>query len=147
MAERQIAGNKLPLWRGTGTGSPETFELMACLTSLSINQGSNTISTPTFCGVLKGSGDNAVSINFDIVPLFDAASGKVGFDDLQADYKAHTIHNWRVTTATNVSGDPIMTFTGFISEMNWKMTADGTPMSGTGTLEVNDNGITTTLAV
>jgi hypothetical protein len=145
MTERQISGSKLPLWRGTGTGTPETFDLMACLTSVGVSQGSNSITTDTFCGTLSSGGTNNATISFDIVPVFQSASGKVTFAQMQDDYKNHVVHNWKITTAINVTGDPILAFEGFITELNWTMGADGSPMSGTGTIQVDGDGITTTI--
>jgi hypothetical protein len=146
MAERPLSGKDLLLYRGTGTGSPETFELVACLTSNDINQTKSQISTETKCGTIKLPGTKSATVPFAFIPYLSPDAGKVAMGTMQTGYENDTSSNWKATTVAAVAGDPIFTFKGFLSELSWKADANGA-FSGSGTIEVDDDGVTLAFAV
>jgi hypothetical protein len=83
MAERPLSGKDLLLYRGTGTGSPETFELVACLTSNDINQTKSQISTETKCGTIKLPGTKSATVPFAFIPYLSPDAGKVAMGTMQ----------------------------------------------------------------
>ena len=130
MAERQLAAKSMLLYMGTGAGSPEIFELIACSTSHGLNQSSSPITTETFCGQLSVPGTKDATAPFAMIPNIDPAAGKVALDTLQTAYAAGTAKNWKMTTAGQAAGDPIISFTGFISEFNYDASGDFFNTSG-----------------
>ncbi len=91
MAKRNLSGKDLLLYRGNGeTTGAETFDLMACLESNDINQGSNTLTAGTKCGTLKLPGTKNASVSFSLIPYLDADATEVSLDTMDADYKSGT---------------------------------------------------------
>lgn len=148
MAERELAGKLLLLFRGNGEPTNETFSLVACLTSNDINQTSSTTSTETKCGTIKLPGTKAATVPFSFIPRLSPEAGKVAMETLQDDYKNDVVSNWKATTqkalSGNVAGEPIFTFRGFISELSWKA-GTGDAFNGSSTIEVDDDGVTLTM--
>lgn len=145
MAERQLAGKDLLLFRGNGEATNETFSLVACLTSNDIAQTSSSVQTETKCGKVTLPGPQSVTVPFAFIPNLSPAAGKVAIETLQNDFKTGQVSNWKATTlkalaTPGVAGEPIFTFRGFLSDLHWKSgTTDS--FNGTSTIEVDYNGV------
>lgn len=131
---------------GGGTGATATavlgemFKLMVCIESNTISQSSNVNTTETKCGTVKLSGTKDASVNFGIIPMFSPAAGKVALETLQADYETGEDVNWKITTVAAAVGDPIFTFRGFLSQFDYDFNV-GTPAKASGTIQVDQDGI------
>lgn len=123
----------------------ETMDPLACLENNDISQTLNLITTDTKCGRLVDAGTEEASIDFSLVALIDPDGNKVSLVALQEVFKAKEERNWRITTADQAAGDPIFTFSATLTSYNIP-TGTNDPLRASGTLTVNEDGITLTEA-
>jgi hypothetical protein len=123
------------------TLTEETYDLVACLTDNNITQGSSTTTTETKCGTVTSAGAKTSSVTFSFVPVFDPSATKVPIEVLQEDYDSQIATTlWRITTPSMITKDPIFSFVGGITELNFAAPVSG-DFSGTGTIQPSAEGI------
>lgn len=135
---------------GGGTGAAatavtsETFDMIVCIENNTISQQSNVISSDTKCGVLKLPGTQDVSVPFGVILAFGTGSGKVAVQTLQNDFKNRVESNWKIITLAAATGDPVFSFRGFLSQFDYDLGVNQ-HAKGSGTIQVDEDGITLTI--
>lgn len=126
MAERKVSGTDVLLMIDPAGGT--TYELVVCLTSNSFKIANAIIDANTKCGADNLPGVQSFEVAFEGQVIYSPAALRLGIYDLLTVAKNKTTIGWKMSTATPVTGDVVVTGTAFIANVD---TAYGDEAPGT----------------
>lgn len=133
MAERKVTTGSNFLFIDPLGGT--SFSLMICLEKFDLKVSRNVIDAATMCGPDLQAGPETSSITFNGQQMLSPGASRTSNGDLLDLLQAKTTISWKIATATPVTGDEVLTGTGFISDLSNGYDFK-TPSSFSGTISV-----------
>lgn len=133
MAEHKLSGTSVLLYIDPLGGV--AYDTVVCLTSQSWNGTTNVIDATSKCGPDSLPGTQTNTVDFEGQHLYDPAAGKLSGVSLFDLWQAKTTVGWKIAPAIPVTGDEVLSGTGFISELA-KTYGQSDPSTFTGTLAI-----------
>jgi hypothetical protein len=133
MSEHKLSGTSVLLYIDPAGGT--AYDTVVCLTSQSWTGSTNVIDATSKCGPDSLPGTQTNSVSFEGQHLYDPAVGKLSGVSLFDLWQGKTTVGWKISPAIPITGDEILSGTGFISELS-KTYGQADPSTFTGTLSI-----------
>lgn len=132
-ARRQISGIDILLQIDPAAGT--NFDLIVCLTDLSLDRTTNVIDAGSKCGPAKLPGVKSIQVSFTFNDVLDTNNGEISESALHTLWTNQTIFSWKAGKVTPSEGDVSYTGTGFLGDLKSNAPQNGAK-STTATIEV-----------
>ena len=133
MAEHQLSGASILLYIDPAGGT--NYDTVVCLTSQSWSGTTNVIDATSKCGPNTLPGTQTNSVSFEGQHMYDPIAGTLSGASLFDLWQNKTTIGWKIAPAIPVTGDEVLSSTGFISELS-KSYGIADPSTFTGTLSI-----------
>jgi len=129
----KLSGKEILLYVDPAGGI--NYSTVVCLTNQTWQGTSNVIDATSKCGPDTLPGTQTNSITFEAQQMFDPTSGEVSGASFFDFWKASTTIGWKISPASPINGDEILSGTGWISALT-KDYNQTDPSKFTGTLSI-----------
>lgn len=129
MALKTLQPNTMLLFIDTSGGVAD-YDLVVCLTSLTMNGSTNVIDANSFCGTDKLAGvvdGGEISFEGQIMLAIGTEASTVYYKRLYDAWAAKSVLSWKIAPVTPVAGDLTFTGSGFLSSNDLTFSNDELP--------------------
>jgi hypothetical protein len=116
MAEHKIQGGNVLLFIDPYGGT--NYEMVVCLTSISVSDSVNVVDASSACGPDKSPGALEISYSFEGQHIQDPDSGEISGTDLRQLLRSEQTIGFMIAPEIPQAGDEIQTGTGWLSELS-----------------------------